>query len=359
MGKDGAAPSEFQFPGPPNVLRTGFWISVLRSPLVALGPSGCSGVDQIKTGHGDLPLDGCEFLPNEWPCLDTSQEKLSIDVMLETYQLLRAIGKCRVKPALISLGRLRRGMFGECKVPVQNSTNMHSKIYFWNAIFKQEWVGKMNPPLGFAWFCAMGHSLEGTALPVSWRDWELWSYLFTWPEWWERPRCGDPVYLSQHSWVWFIQSLYSRVGSSVLSPQYSRVGSLSAKQPTVFALSPSCQEAHNILHGVGLPQAINVRGTSLCLALWCALGYPYYTGFLWQWSGHTLSQWSHPNYPKTKEVGKGNKCHICPEYGKAFTYSFPLLDTRKLIQEKRLRHVRSVRRPFLGPLCSLGSWLFI
>ncbi|XP_054983636.1 zinc finger protein 595-like isoform X2 [Sorex araneus] len=57
------------------------------------------------------------FTPEEWMCLDASQRKLYRDVMLETYQHLRAVGHSRVKPGLITWLEgeiLRPGERGVC-----------------------------------------------------------------------------------------------------------------------------------------------------------------------------------------------------------------------------------------------------
>ncbi|XP_055969234.1 zinc finger protein 26-like [Sorex fumeus] len=57
------------------------------------------------------------FTPEEWTCLATYQRKLYRDVMLETYEHLRAIGHSGLKPAVISWlegGALRPGRRGVC-----------------------------------------------------------------------------------------------------------------------------------------------------------------------------------------------------------------------------------------------------
>ncbi|XP_054981631.1 zinc finger protein 426-like [Sorex araneus] len=66
------------------------------------------------------------FSPEEWMCLDADQKKLYRDVMLETYQHLRAVGHSGMKPEVISwleggarrLGR--RDVFAELKLQLQD-----------------------------------------------------------------------------------------------------------------------------------------------------------------------------------------------------------------------------------------------
>ncbi|XP_049623637.1 histone-lysine N-methyltransferase PRDM9 isoform X2 [Suncus etruscus] len=79
-----------------------------------MGPHRLTSCPQDMVTFPDVAV---RFSLEEWPCLDASQRKLYRDVMLETYEHLRAVGHCKVKPALISwleggaLGRLQKGVF--------------------------------------------------------------------------------------------------------------------------------------------------------------------------------------------------------------------------------------------------------
>ncbi|XP_055969233.1 zinc finger protein 560-like [Sorex fumeus] len=73
-----------------------------------------------------FPDVAVRFSQEEWTCLDARQRKLYRDVMLETYQHLRAVGSSSVKPAMISwleggtLRPERRGMSAELKPQFQD-----------------------------------------------------------------------------------------------------------------------------------------------------------------------------------------------------------------------------------------------